>query len=202
MNVTREQWLQAAVEAIRKDMRVVRDVTVPVVQVSCSWPGGGSPAKRIGECWPTQASKAGVNEVFISPKLEDPVKVVRVLTHELAHAVDNCVHGHKAAFTAIGRQMGMEGKPTQMEPPEAWAKAVVDQLLDTVGAFPHRSVDKSQNGQKKQSTRMLKAECGDCGAVWRMSAKHMINVTQCPCCGSDRIEGDGVATHEDDKENA
>lgn len=191
MKVNREQWLQHAVDMIRTHMRVAHDVAVPLVQVSCSWPGGGSPKKRIGECWPMKASAAGVNEIFISPKLEDPVKVVQVLTHELVHAVDNCQNGHKAAFVKLGKQMGLEGKPTQMEPPEAWARAVVADLVERHGDFPHRKLDKAASGQKKQGTRMLKAECLDCGSVWRMSAKHMINVTMCPCCGSDHLSNDG-----------
>jgi hypothetical protein len=192
MKVNREQWLQTAVELIRLDMRVNRDVHVPPVQVSCSWPGGGSPAKRIGECWPTQASAAKVNEVFISPKLEDPARVVGILAHELAHAVDNCEHGHRAGFVKIGRAMGLEGKPTQMQPTEAWAKSIADAVIAKAGAFPHRIVDKAKSGVKKQGTRMLKAECTECGAVWRMSAKHMINVTMCPCCGSDELQHDGA----------
>jgi hypothetical protein len=183
MELNREQWLQHAAEAIR---RALPDVRIPDVQVSCSWPGGGSPAKRIGECWPTQASAAGINEVFISPKLEDPVKVVQVLTHELAHAVDNCVNGHKAGFVKIGRAMGMTGKPTSMEPDISWATEVVNELLRTCGAFPHRTVDKSKNGVKKQTARMIKCECGECGAVWRMAQKHIDAAEHgmwCPVCG-------------------
>ena len=195
--ITREGWLQAAVDLIRTDMRVARNVDVPLVQVSCSWPGGGSPAKRIGECWPRKASAAGVNEIFISPKIEDPVKVVLTLTHELVHAVDDCEHGHKGAFVAIGRRMGLEGKPTQMMPPETWAAAIVEDLVRLHGAFPHRKVDKAQSGQKKQTGRQLKAECMDCGAVWRMSAKHMINVVACPCCHSESLQREGQEPSDD-----
>ena len=183
MELNREQWLQHAAEAIR---RALPDVRIPDVQVSCSWPGGGSPAKRIGECWPTKASQAGINEIFISPKLEDPVKVVQVLTHELAHAVDDCTNGHKAGFVKIGRAMGMTGKPTSMEPDISWATEVVNELLRTCGAFPHRTVDKSKNGVKKQTARMIKCECGECGAVWRMAQKHIDAAEHgmwCPVCG-------------------
>ena len=186
-SVTREAWLRAAVETIRAALPAV---TIPAVQVSCSWPGGGSPAKRIGECWPTQASKADVNEIFISPRIEDARKVLQVLAHELAHAVDNCVHGHKAGFTAIGRLMGLEGKPTNMLPTEAWADARVAEVVAVCGAFPHRTLDKAQSGVKKQTTRQLKAECGDCGAIFRASGTVMERVTQCPCCGSENVQKD------------
>lgn len=195
--LTREQWLQHAVTLLRRDM-AKRDVTIPPVKVSCSWPGGGDSQKRIGECWPTQASKAGINEVFISPKLADPAKVVGILGHELAHAVDNCKNGHKKQFTAIAHKMGMEGKPTQIQPPVEACEKWAAKLVKKHGAFPHAVLDKSKSPVKPQTNRQLKAECGDCGAVWRMSAKHMVNVTQCPCCGGDNLVTEGGEKEETD----
>ncbi len=184
--LTREQWLQHAVSLLRKEM-VKRDVTIPAVKVSCSWPGGGDSQKRIGECWPTQASKAGINEVFISPRIEDPVRVVSILAHELAHVVDNCKNGHRAPFVLIGGKMGLEGKPTQMGLPPEKALAWTDRLLKKHGPFPPATLDKSKSPIKPQVARMIKVECGDCGAIWRMARKHVENVTCCPCCQSEDI---------------
>jgi hypothetical protein len=65
----------------------------------------------------------------------------------------------------------------------AWAEKVIKKH----GPFPHRTLDKSMSPVKKQTARMLKLECVECGAVWRMSAKHAINVTMCPCCGSEAV---------------
>jgi len=178
--ITREQWLEAAVVVIAQSNP---SVTFPPVKVSCSWPGGGSARKRIGECWARAASAGKVNELFISPKLEDAARVVSVLTHELAHAIDDCKNGHKAGFIKVGKSLGLVGKPTQMELPPELASAIAAAVVAQVGAFPHRRLDMSN--RKKQTTRMLKLECGECGAVWRMSAKHAIHVTVCPCCGSD-----------------
>jgi len=183
--ITREQWLERAVDVIRASVK--KTVQVPPVKVSCSWPGGGDSNKRIGECWATQASKAGINEVFVSPKIEDPVRVLGILCHELAHAVDNCTSGHKAPFVAIAAKMGCEGKPTQMVPKVEVSAAWAEKVTKKHGPFPHRTLDKSMSPVKKQTARMLKLECVECGAVWRMSAKHAINVTMCPCCGSEAV---------------
>ena len=180
VTITREQWLEAAVVAIAQANPSVK---FPPVKVSCSWPGGGSARKRIGECWARKMSKAGINEIFISPKIADPARVVSILAHELAHAIDDCKSGHKAAFVAIGKSLGLTGKPTQMELPEALSSAIANAVIAKVGKFPHSTLDLSS--RKKQSTRMLKLECNVCKAVWRMSAKHAIHVTVCPCCGSD-----------------
>ncbi|MDP2403742.1 MAG: hypothetical protein Q8M27_07925 [Methylotenera sp.] len=37
-----------------------------------------------------------INEIFISPKLDDSVEVMDTLVHELVHAADNCEHKHGA----------------------------------------------------------------------------------------------------------
>ena len=165
-------------------------ITFPPVKVSCSWPGGGSARKRIGECWSRAASQAKVNEMFISPKLEDPARVVSVLVHEMAHAIDDCKNGHKAPFVAIGKSLGLTGKPTQMELPPELAAALAQAVIAKAGAFPHRRLDMSS--RKKQSTRMIKCECGHCGAVWRMAGKTIAKVDgemSCPVCHAE----DGVA---------
>jgi hypothetical protein len=185
VKITREQWLEAAVHAIAV---ANPSVTLPPVKVSCSWPGGGSARKRIGECWARRMSKAGINEIFISPKIEASDRVVSILTHELAHAIDDCKNGHKAGYVKIAKTLGLEGKPTQMELPPELANAIANAVIAKVGVFPHSTLDLSS--RKKQTTRMLKLECGACGAVWRMAAKHAINVTACPCCQTE-MAGDG-----------
>jgi hypothetical protein len=178
--ITREQWLEAAVAAVAQ---ANPSITFPPVKVSCSWPGGGSARKRIGECWARKMSQAGINEIFISPKLADPARVVSVLTHELAHAIDDCVHGHKAQFVAVGKSLGLTGKATQMELPAELASAIANAVIAKAGAFPHSTLDLSS--RKKQSTRMLKCQCGECGAIWRMAAKTAAAAEgqmSCPIC--------------------
>jgi hypothetical protein len=184
--ITREQWLEIAV----KEVALANpSIEFPPVKVSCSWPGGGSARKRIGECWARSASQAKINEMFISPKLEDPARVVSVLVHEMAHAIDDCKSGHKAPFVKIGKSLGLEGKPTQMELPTALAAALANAVIAKAGAFPHRRLDMSN--RKKQSTRMLKCECGDCGAIFRMSAKVLAMAEDglsCPVCREENVQ--------------
>ena len=193
--ITREEWLNHAAEVIRKAV-AKRGITVPPVKVSCSWPGGGSPVKRIGECWSKSASKAGVNEIFISPKLASSRKVICVLAHELAHAVDDCKHSHKKEFVRIGQEMGLEGKPTQMEPRPEFADAWTAVVVGKWGEFPHSELDKSQSPVKKQTTRLLKCECSDCGSIWRLTQTVIDRIDDdrgmsCPVC---RAQGDDYIT--------
>jgi len=181
--ITREQWLERAVDVIRASVK--KRVTIPAVKVSCSWPGGGSSRTRIGECWPKRASKADVNEIFVSPKIEDAGRVVGILAHELAHAVLDCKHGHKAQFVVTAALIGCEGKPTNMVPPDAVSQAWADKVIAKWGPFPHRTLDKTQSPTKPQTARMIKCQCNECGAVWRMSGTVIasaIGELSCPVC--------------------
>lgn len=183
MHTTRESWLNAAVVALHP-IFAEHGYTVPQVKVSCSWPGGGSARKRIGECWPTKASAADVNEVFISPTLDDPVRVLDVLAHELAHAVDNCQNGHKAPFVKIVRAIGLEGKPTAtVAGPDLRLK--LETVVLSMGAYPHSKVNINA-ARKKDTVRQIKRECSACGAIWRMS-RQWIDAAEhgmwCPVCG-------------------
>jgi len=184
--ITREQWLEAAVAVV---VATYPAIEIPPVKVSCSWPGGGSARKRIGECWSRAASQARVNEIFISPKLEDPAQVVSVLVHEVAHAIDDCKNGHKAGFVKIGKSLGLEGKATQMGLPTAKAAELAQQVIEKAGAFPHRRLDMSS--RKKKATYMLKCECGDCGAIFRLTQKvvDMLDgeAMACPICRAENV---------------
>ena len=178
--LTREDWLTEGARRII-DIFVECGYTMPKIRISCSWPGGASPNKRIGECWSRNASADGTNEIFISPIIADPVAALDILTHEMVHAVDDCVHGHRREFTAIGRKIGLTGKPTSMHAaPELRARLTA--IAADLGHYPHAKLEPALAGRKKQTSRQLKHECTDCGAIWRMAGKWQ--ATQCPCCGS------------------
>lgn len=159
------------------------DLELPPVAVSCSWPGGGSPNKRIGECWPRSRSAAGINEIFISPAIEDGVGALEILAHELIHAVDDCEHGHKGPFVAMMKKIGLEGKPTATHAGERLHEELTE-IVELLGEYPHKKVTPAG---PKQKSRQLKASCDECGAVWRMSSKWLELATTCPCCQADSI---------------
>jgi hypothetical protein len=54
-------------------------------------------------------------------------------------------------------------------------------IIESLGSYPHAKIDYSQ--QKKQTTRMIKAECPNCGYVIRTSKKWAdVGLPDC-CCG-------------------
>lgn len=180
--MTREDYLNKGVSKLSPLFKA-QGYDLPEVRVSCSWPGGGSARKRIGECWAQKASAAGVNEIFISPTVDDSIKALDILAHELIHAIDDCEHGHRKEFTRIMRAIGLEGKPTATVAGERLHGELVE-IAATLGEYPHKKL--TPNGPKQKS-RQLKASCNDCGAVWRMSAQWLVQVTVCPVCQSESI---------------
>lgn len=188
---TREAWLQRGAVLITHTVFAAAGIEVPVVKTSCSWPGGGSARKRIGECWARRMSEAGANEIFISPVIADPVQALDVLTHELVHASDDCASGHGGEFVRRARKVGLEGKPTATVAGAALRAKLVE-IADALGPYPHATLNLS--GRKKQTTRMIKVECGDCDGVFRTTQKWLDEATHglcCPFCHGDNVQVGG-----------
>lgn len=188
---TREAWLQRGATILTSTVFAAAGIDVPVVKTSCSWPGGGSARKRIGECWAKRMSEAGVNEIFISPVIADPVQALDILTHELVHASDDCASGHGGEFVRRARKVGLEGKPTATVAGAALRAKLVE-IADALGPYPHATLNLS--ARKKQTTRMIKVECGDCDGVFRTTQKWLDEATHglcCPFCHGDNVQVGG-----------
>lgn len=63
--------------------------SVPEIRISCGFPSTGQRGSRIGECWATKICSGGLNEIFISPLIDDSDEVLGIIFHELVHAVDD-----------------------------------------------------------------------------------------------------------------
>lgn len=184
----RETWLARGTVELARRVFAPKGYDVPAdVKVSCSWPGGGSARKRIGECWPRSFSGAKINEVFISPVVAEPVAALDILAHELVHAIDDCASGHKKVFGKIARGIGLEGKLTATHAgPEL--KATLVAIAEALGPYPHSTLNLSR--RKKQTTRNIKVECRECGCTFRMAQKWIDEADElaCPACHSHRVE--------------
>jgi hypothetical protein len=119
--------------------------------------------------------------------LGDAVKALDVLVHELVHAVDDCKSGHKKPFVTAARAVGLEGKPTATHAGPALLVALQG-LASTLGPYPHSQLNLS--GRKKQTTRMIKVECDDCGGVYRTTRQWIDQAHEltCPFCQSDSVK--------------
>lgn len=187
----RETWLRQAVAKLVKHVFAPKGVVVPPdVQVSCSFPGGGSPNRRIGECWPRARSANKVNEVFINPVLSDSIKVLDVLGHELLHSVDDCASGHGAVFTRNSKAIGYTGgKHSKAEAPTL---LVFDRIAKELGPYPHGALNAAKK-TKNASAGLHKFQCaGEGGDVLYSTVKKVddFGVPLCRCCGEEMILAD------------
>jgi hypothetical protein len=182
VKLTREQWLTMALHKHVGPLLMEKaGAVLPAdCKVSIGFPGGGSARKRIGECWPRVRSSLGVNEIFLNPAMRDVRRLMDVLVHEAIHAADDCKSGHKGFFRKTAKAVGLTGKMTSTcAGPElsTW----IDDVLAKMPAFDYGSLD--IDGRKKQSTRMIKVICLDCGYSLRTTQKWIeVGVPTC-CCG-------------------
>ena len=175
--MTREEWLEQATTLLNSEVFIPAGYEIPAdVKVSCGWPVSGGASSRqatIGQCFSRAVSANNVNEIFISPKLDEASRVLDVLTHEHIHAIDDCKSGHKGLFRTIAKAVGLEGKMTATVASEA-LKIKLEAIIDKLGDYPHAKLDYTKQ-IKKQSTRMIKVECRDkeCGFSFRTSRKNL-----------------------------
>lgn len=210
---TREQWFGHAVELLRP-LLADQGAEIPKVRVSTGWPKGsrgGKSVHAIGQCWCKSASADGTHEVFISPELDDPARVLDVLAHELVHAAVGIQAGHGPDFAKVAKGIGLEGRMTATVAGPDFEK-FGRKACRTLGKFPHArlgSVAPTSGSPKakgpgaegepgedtpRQGTRMRKVQCEnpECGMVMRTTAKWIEEPGLPTCaCGSKFVEPEG-----------
>jgi hypothetical protein len=191
---TREDWLTAAVTALRVPFTTV-GLSLPAIRVACGFPSNAKRSGAIGECWSSSASADRTVEILISPTLDDPRAVLETLVHELVHAAGHMNHGAK--FGAACQQVGLTTVAS------SWKATKGDSTFDGryqailagLGAYPHAKL--TMNTKPKQATRLLKACCPSCGYTIRLTSKWAAKgLPTCPC--GDQITLDGADGAADD----
>lgn len=183
--LNREHWLNVAIKRLQNDFAVA-ELTIPNnVKVSCGWTSKGAKGKagfqRIGECWSPVSSSGGFHEIFISPRIDDGVQVLATLVHELIHACVGVEHKHDRFFGKYAKRLNLEGKLTATTPNQKLTERL-NALIGEIGDYPHARMETLTNGKKKQTARMLKVECPECGYTVRIADKWIQEgCPTCPC---------------------
>lgn len=183
---TREEWLNAAVKEIEPRFKD-KGRAVPTVRVSIGWPSRQALGKRraIGQCWSPECSKDKTTEIFISPCIDEiigPNGILSTLTHEMVHAAVGNQAGHKKPFADCARAVGLSGKWTECgAEKDSELEGFLKTVHETLGEFPHARLDATKSETKKQSTRLIKCECGKCGFNVRMTRKWLADVGPAHC---------------------
>ena len=158
-HTTREAWLQDGVRHL-EPIFAKAGYVIPPVRVSCGFPASSSPRTTLGQCWPRERSGGGVNEIFISPKLDDPVTLLDTLVHELCHAVDDCHSGHGEDFKGICQAVGLEGPARMAHASEALQVRLMT-IGQKLGPYPHQAIVFPPPRASNLSRN--KAKCPQCG---------------------------------------
>lgn len=177
---TREAWLTAGVAALTP-LFTEQAMQVPPVRVSVGWPKGrGGKGKIIGQCWHTGATTDGVQQIFISPELDEATRVLDVLMHEVLHAVDDGESKHRGHFAKMAARLGLEKPWTATTAGEDLAFKL-QAISEGLGEYPHSALTQAAVAAKKQTTRMIKVECPDCGYTVRTTKKWLdVGAPWCP----------------------
>lgn len=181
MSKNREAWLTQAVKELQTMFPVLK--SKEPIAISCGWPSRSSLStkkQRIGECWYARCSDLKRHELFISPILHDPIQVLETVVHELVHPIAGAKAGHRAPFKRIAVDVGLTGPMTATTAGPELTKRL-NTLSKKLGKYPHGKITASPS-LKKQSTRLLKAECPSCGYVVRITQKWVdYGLPTCPC---------------------
>ena len=170
---TREDWLNAFIEASR-DQFAAASAPLPLnVRVSVGFTSKGFKGKSIGECWSDMASDDGHFEIFIKPTLNDVARVCDVLTHELIHAAVGLDKGHGPVFKRVAASLGLEGKATATIAGKAWFSWALP-IIEALGPMPYAAITGgASSGRPKQKAYLVKVQCPVCDWTARVTAKHI-----------------------------
>lgn len=152
-----------AAAALLRPLFEERGIVLPdSFRIACGWPlgrqsGTTGRSHAIGQCFAQRASKDGTSEIFVSPELDKAFSVLPVLVHELIHAADDCVSGHRGPFRKMAITVGLHG-PMRSTYAGPELRARLNALSTELGPYPHASLDASQ-AHKKQGTRLIKVVC-------------------------------------------
>lgn len=178
---TREEYLQAFIDAARPHFERVNAPLPPNVRVAVGFTSRGVRGTRIGECWSSASSGDGHFEIFIKPTLTEPARICDVLTHELIHAAVGLEAGHNLVFKRVATSLGMVGPATATTAGEEWYRWALP-IISRLGHMPYSALSGDvSSARKKQATSLLKLECPACGWLARVTKKHIEGHTHLNC---------------------
>jgi hypothetical protein len=189
---TRDLWLHHATNLLRPLFDSL-DLPLPdAIRFAIAFTSTGRKSKRVGETWHAGASADQSVEIILRADLADPVEVLGVLVRQLVHAALPAEDNHGKRYKAAANKIGLTGKMREATP-GPYLRERLEQLATNLPPLPHAALNidwKAVDKPRKQTTRMLKAECGKadgmqpCGYTIRLSAKWALLGAVCPKHGA------------------
>jgi hypothetical protein len=182
----REAWLAAGAAQIAPDFRAAGYRIPEKMRFSIGFPSTGRHGATLGEWWSDTHSRDRTHEIFIRADQDDPVEVLAVLTHEMVHAVvGEAKHGPLFRKCALAVVLKGPMRHTTASPALA---ARLASIAEDLGPLPHAALGWSK--RKKQTTRLLKAQCW-CEYTVRVARTwvEQVGPPHCPLHGPMAVEG-------------
>lgn len=178
--MNREEWLlKAGVELANT---VLKNQTIPKYRVSCGLPSKGAFSLKqqvLGQCWGDKSSNDKHYEVFVSPVLADPVKVLDTLVHEMVHVIVGVEGGHGPKFKKLARAIGLEG-PVKSTVAGPDLSVCLRDIATKLGPYPHGAL--VHIGSVKSAKRTTVKLLCKCGYLLRTSKKWTdLGLPTCRC---------------------
>lgn len=174
---SREEWLTLASSLIldeiirpRIEVRESLDVRVGMGFI----PDTRTTGKTEGACLPSFRSEAGFNELYISPLINDSLRCLEILAHELCHAVDDCKSNHGGLFAKAAHAIGLL-RPLNETHASAELKNELASIFDLLGEIPHSKVTPAEPKQRNRNVRVV---CDDhkCGFKFNTSRTQIARI--------------------------
>ena len=141
------------------------------IRVACGYPATAYRSGTLSQIFPDTASRDKTIEILISPVLDKPSEVLVQLVANLCHATPGSLTIN-TPYQDAAKTMGLE--PIQPNWKSIRGDGSFDaryaEVLSALGPYPHAAIV-TTSARKKQTTRMLKAECDKpkCGYHFRVS---------------------------------
>lgn len=176
---TRENWLTEATDMLRISVFKDAGAEIPTVRLSVGFPSHRENGTTLGTYWRAESTEDGTPQIFISPILSDPIRILSTLTHELVHA---CTpgDGHGSRFRRLAKAVGLTGPMTKTQAGEKLI-AILEDIANELGTIPHAAI--RPDAKKRQRARMLKVTCEACGYLARITRVWLESKGPpiCPC---------------------
>ena len=184
---TREEWLEASAlilgtmmnNALNRTTRVTynrkKDASKIVVtgvslkRYSCSLQDSGfTHGGSLAHIHYSHATGNKFDEIRMGVQLggrknkDDSCRVADVLLHEMIHHMAGARAGHKGAFSILARTFGLKGKLTATTASQELRTYLWDEVVTTLGKYPHNAVHLTPRGQRGKGSRSIKVQCPSC----------------------------------------
>lgn len=165
---TREEWLSEVASAMSGWFDDL-DFPLPPFQVRSGLPSSGRRGANTAETWTQEDGQSHV--IIVRPDRKDAVEVAAAIAHQMCHIASGPRDDHGHLFRHLAVSIGLRGRRTESRPGAVFEE-LIRSVIEQVGELPTPEWElASSPTTAKQTARLIKVACRDCGYIARVSRK-------------------------------